>query len=70
MSEQPHFILDGRRIPFEDGQTLMVAALEAGVYIPHLCFNRNSPRTVVAGSVWSRSTAECRRLAPRRRRPV
>ena len=32
MSEQPHFILDGRRIPFEDGQTLMVAALEAGVH--------------------------------------
>lgn len=39
MNEQPHFILDGRRVPFEDGQTLMTAALEAGVYIPHLCFN-------------------------------
>ena len=39
MNEQPHFILDGRRVPFEDGQTLMTAAPEAGVYIPHLGFN-------------------------------
>jgi [NiFe] hydrogenase diaphorase moiety small subunit len=39
MSEEPSFTLDGRRIPFQDGQTVMAAALEAGVYIPHLCFN-------------------------------
>ncbi|HRD49578.1 MAG: (2Fe-2S)-binding protein [Candidatus Competibacter sp.] len=39
MSEEQHFILDGRRIPFEDGQTIMEAARAAGVYIPHLCFN-------------------------------
>jgi [NiFe] hydrogenase diaphorase moiety small subunit len=40
MSEEQSFTLDGRRVPFQDGQTLMTAALAAGVYIPHLCFNR------------------------------
>ena len=40
MSEEQSFTLDGRQIPFQDGQTLMTAALAAGVYIPHLCFNR------------------------------
>jgi len=39
MSEEPGFTLDGRRIPFQDGQSVMEAALAAGVYIPHLCFN-------------------------------
>ena len=39
MSEVQSFTLDGRRISFEDGQTVMAAALAAGVYIPHLCFN-------------------------------
>ena len=40
MSEAQRFTLDVRRIPFQDGQTIMTAALAAGVYIPHLCFNR------------------------------
>ena len=31
------FTIDGRAVPFADGQTVMDAALEAGVYIPHLC---------------------------------
>lgn len=31
------FNLDGRNIPFEDGQTIIEAAAAAGVYIPHLC---------------------------------
>jgi [NiFe] hydrogenase diaphorase moiety small subunit len=31
--------LDGRPIPFTPGQTIMDAALAAGVYIPHLCHN-------------------------------
>jgi [NiFe] hydrogenase diaphorase moiety small subunit len=31
--------LDGRSVPFEPGQTIMDAALAAGVYIPHLCHN-------------------------------
>jgi [NiFe] hydrogenase diaphorase moiety small subunit len=42
-----HFTLDGKKIPFRDGQTIMVAALDAGVYIPHLCYN---PEFVPHGS--------------------
>lgn len=29
--------IDGKVVPFEDGQTIMEAATKAGVYIPHLC---------------------------------
>ena len=32
------FSLDGKAIPFRDGETIMQAALDAGSYIPHLCF--------------------------------
>lgn len=39
MSEAGTFTVDGRTIAFEDGQTIMQAALAAGIYIPHLCFN-------------------------------
>ncbi len=31
------FTLDGKVIPFEEGETVMEAAAAAGVYIPHLC---------------------------------
>ncbi|WP_234087494.1 2Fe-2S iron-sulfur cluster-binding protein [Azonexus sp. R2A61] len=31
------FSIDGQRIAFEPGQTILQAALAAGVYIPHLC---------------------------------
>ncbi|WP_273121515.1 2Fe-2S iron-sulfur cluster-binding protein [Ferrovum myxofaciens] len=31
------FDMDGVEIPFKDGQTIMDAALAAGIYIPHLC---------------------------------
>ncbi len=31
--------IDGRTIPFSEGQTIMDAALAAKVYIPHLCHN-------------------------------
>lgn len=31
------FTLDGKTIPFEEGETIMEAATAAGVYIPHLC---------------------------------
>lgn len=34
---RPRFLLDGREIPFEPGQTIMQAAQAAGAYIPHLC---------------------------------
>ena len=30
-----HFTLDGKKIPFQDGQTIMDAAMAAGEYIPH-----------------------------------
>ena len=32
------FVLDGEKIPFSPGQTIMDAATEAGKYIPHLCY--------------------------------
>ena len=31
--------IDGKQIPFVEGQTIMEAATAAGVYIPHLCHN-------------------------------
>ncbi len=39
MSNSNSFQLDGKEIPFKDGQTVMDAAQEAGEYIPHLCHN-------------------------------
>jgi [NiFe] hydrogenase diaphorase moiety small subunit len=37
MSKQLY--IDGQAVPFEEGQTIMDAALAAGIYIPHLCHN-------------------------------
>jgi [NiFe] hydrogenase diaphorase moiety small subunit len=34
---QNTIMIDGQVIPFREGQTIMDAALAAGVYIPHLC---------------------------------
>jgi [NiFe] hydrogenase diaphorase moiety small subunit len=31
--------IDGQAVPFTAGQTILQAALAAGVYIPHLCFH-------------------------------
>jgi [NiFe] hydrogenase diaphorase moiety small subunit len=39
MKERKTFRMDGRTIPFEDGQSIIDAALAAGEYIPHLCHN-------------------------------
>lgn len=39
MSSEKTFMLDGKPISFEDGDTIMDAALRAGEYIPHLCHN-------------------------------
>jgi [NiFe] hydrogenase diaphorase moiety small subunit len=39
MSEKASFLLDGVEIAFEEGDTIMDAALRAGAYIPHLCHN-------------------------------
>lgn len=33
------FTLDGKAIPFKEGQTIIQAATAAGVYIPHLCYH-------------------------------
>ena len=43
MSTIKTFRLDGIDIPFEDGETVMDAALRAGEYIPHLCHNPDFP---------------------------
>ena len=37
------FLLDGRAVPFRDGQTVLAAALTAGIYIPHLCSDPDCP---------------------------
>jgi [NiFe] hydrogenase diaphorase moiety small subunit len=47
MSAQKTITIDGREVPFTDGQTIMDAAMAAGVYIPHLCHN---PEFVPHGS--------------------
>ncbi len=39
MNGSDTFKLDGKDIAFEDGDTIMDAALRAGEYIPHLCHN-------------------------------
>lgn len=33
------FTIDGRIIPFAEGQTILQAATAAGVFIPHLCYH-------------------------------
>ena len=47
MSAQNTITIDGQVVPFSDGQTVMDAALAAGVYIPHLCHN---PELIPHGS--------------------
>ena len=32
-------LIDDVPVPFKPGQTILEAALEAGVFIPHLCFH-------------------------------
>jgi len=39
MATEQTIILDGQPVPFQAGQTIMDAALAAGIYIPHLCHN-------------------------------
>ncbi len=34
-----HLTIDGHKISFRDGDTIMDAAMAAGIYIPHLCHN-------------------------------
>jgi [NiFe] hydrogenase diaphorase moiety small subunit len=35
----PTFQLDGVDVPFTDGQSILAAALAAGVYVPYLCYH-------------------------------
>lgn len=60
---RPTFSLDGRDVPFEPGQTLMQAALAAGVYVPHLCFHDefkpHGSCKVCTVKVNGRTTASC-----------
>ena len=39
----PSFNLDGQEISFDPGQTIMEAAMAAGIYIPHLCWHPDFP---------------------------
>jgi len=43
----PNFTLDGRETPFEPGETIIEAALRAGVEIPHFCWH---PDLEIAGN--------------------
>jgi [NiFe] hydrogenase diaphorase moiety small subunit len=36
---RPTFRLDGNDIPFDDGQSILAAALASGHYIPYLCYH-------------------------------
>jgi [NiFe] hydrogenase diaphorase moiety small subunit len=57
------FTLDGRSIPFVDGQTILQAASAAGVYIPHLChhpeFRPQGSCKVCTVKANGRQTASC-----------
>jgi [NiFe] hydrogenase diaphorase moiety small subunit len=33
------FSIDGKTVPFEEGETIIQAATKAGVFIPHLCYH-------------------------------
>lgn len=39
MAIENSFLIDGERVHFEPGQSILEAALQAGVFIPHLCFH-------------------------------
>ena len=38
-----NFLLDGKAVEAAEGQTILQAALAAGVYIPHLCYHPDLP---------------------------
>ncbi len=63
------FTLDGKSIPFADGQTILQAADKAGVFIPHLCyhpeFKPHGSCKLCTVKVNGRQTASCTmRAAP------
>ncbi len=63
------FTIDGKAIPFEEGQTILQAASQAGVFIPHLCyhpeFKPHGSCKLCTVKVNGRQTASCTmRAAP------
>lgn len=63
------FTLDGKTIPFNEGQTIIQAATKAGVFIPHLCyhpdFKPHGSCKLCTVKVNGRQTASCTmRAAP------
>lgn len=38
-----HIVVDGTKVPFRPGQTVLQASDEAGVYIPRLCYHPDLP---------------------------
>ncbi|MEY2700201.1 MAG: hypothetical protein RIQ52_956 [Pseudomonadota bacterium] len=61
------FMLDGEAVAFEPGQTVLQAAMAAGLYIPYLCYHPEfSPHgscKVCTVRVNGHETASCTRLA-------
>ena len=37
--QRPTFQMDGQSVPFEEGQSILAAALASGRYIPYLCYH-------------------------------
>ncbi len=63
----PSLTIDGRTVPFTEGQTIIQAALAAGVYIPHLCyhpeFKPHGSCKLCTVKVGDRQSASCTTLA-------
>ncbi len=61
------FTLDGKAVAFAEGQTIIQAALAAGIYIPHLCyhpdFKPHGSCKLCTVKVNGRQTASCTTLA-------
>lgn len=66
MSEHS-FSLDGKTIPFRPGQTIMQAAMDAGHYLPYLCYHPDlKPHgscKVCSVKIGERMTSSCTTLA-------
>jgi len=63
------FTLDGKTVPFNEGQTIIQAATAAGIFIPHLCyhpeFKPHGSCKLCTVKVNGRQTASCTmRAAP------
>lgn len=65
--ETSTFLLDGKPIPFTEGQTIIQAAMAAQEYIPHLCFNPefkpHGSCKICTVSANGRQTASCTQQA-------